>query len=319
MRDVFDYVSVNYLRARGEVFADHPVANYLRHGATDRIGEALRSHNQHLLVTGSAGQSRWAFVPWIAVFDPVVTTSAQRGHYIVLLFSADMTRVYLSLNQGTTAARDEFGSRANSELARRAELIRNRVPEFAERFSADPIHLGVTGTLPSGYEAGHAFGMSYALDELPFDIDPEGDLRTMVQLYFTATARGGTEHFGESSTGEPEQTPDDLVEPRRYAFHRRIERNAQIANKVKQVQGHECRACGFDFEAQFGALGKGYVEAHHLTPLSELPEDTAVSLDPETDFAVLCANCHRMIHRRDARRDLEEFRKYVRLRYPWQA
>ena len=56
----------------------------------------------------------WAEIPWVAVFDPVVTTSAMRGHYVVYLFSADMQRLYLSLNQGITrraAGRSSGGCR----------------------------------------------------------------------------------------------------------------------------------------------------------------------------------------------------------------
>ena len=39
-----------------------------------------------------------------------------------------------------------------------------------------------------------------------------------------------------------------------------------------------------------------YIEAHHLTPLHALSGEGPVLTNPETDFAVLCANCHKMIH-----------------------
>jgi hypothetical protein len=44
------------------------------------------------------------------------------------------------------------------------------------------------------------------------------------------------------------------------------------------------------------------------TPISEL-KGQRVSLDPAHDFAVLCANCHRMIHRFEHPEDIEAFRK----------
>ena len=52
--------------------------------------------------------------------------------------------------------------------------------------------------------------------------------------------------------------------------------------------------CGFDFEATYGVHGAGYVEVHHLRPVSSLQAKTKVN--PQTDMVVLCANCHRMIH-----------------------
>ena len=57
--------------------------------------------------------------------------------------------------------------------------------------------------------------------------------------------------------------------------------------------------CGFDFEARYGELGTGYIEAHHVVPFAELAkEPEPVLLNPMTDFVVVCANCHRMLHRR---------------------
>ncbi len=42
-------------------------------------------------------------VPWVAILDPDQTKTAQEGIYIVYLYSADLSRLYLSLNQGFTA------------------------------------------------------------------------------------------------------------------------------------------------------------------------------------------------------------------------
>ncbi|NJD67095.1 MAG: hypothetical protein C3F12_08145 [Candidatus Methylomirabilota bacterium] len=55
-------------------------------------------------------------------------------------------------------------------------------------------------------------------------------------------------------------------------------------------------ACGFDFSEVYGHRGEGYIEVHHALPVSEL--GGAASVNPETDMVVVCANCHRMIHRR---------------------
>ncbi|WP_370545166.1 HNH endonuclease [Herbiconiux sp. VKM Ac-1786] len=54
-----------------------------------------------------------------------------------------------------------------------------------------------------------------------------------------------------------------------------------------------CEVCGFSFSARYGNRGKGYIEVHHTVPL-HVSGPRRNSLD---DLALLCANCHRMIHR----------------------
>jgi predicted HNH restriction endonuclease len=60
--------------------------------------------------------------------------------------------------------------------------------------------------------------------------------------------------------------------------------------------------CGFDFEMVYGELGTGFAEVHHLRPLSELVQPVSTTL---ADLAVICANCHRMIHRYNECRPLD--------------
>ena len=57
----------------------------------------------------------------------------------------------------------------------------------------------------------------------------------------------------------------------------------------------ECEVCGFDFGLVYGDHGRDYCEVHHRTPLHESGQ-TKTKLQ---DLAILCANCHRMIHRRN--------------------
>lgn len=56
----------------------------------------------------------------------------------------------------------------------------------------------------------------------------------------------------------------------------------------------ECEVCGFDFFRIYGELGRSYIEVHHRTPL-HISGEVESTLP---DLALLCANCHRMIHRR---------------------
>jgi len=73
------------------------------------------------------------------------------------------------------------------------------------------------------------------------------------------------------------------------------ERKREIRSKAINIHGLKCIVCEFDFESTYGELGKGFIEVHHLVPISSFDDEHNV--DPKTDMTVLCANCHRMMHR----------------------
>jgi 5-methylcytosine-specific restriction enzyme A len=69
-------------------------------------------------------------------------------------------------------------------------------------------------------------------------------------------------------------------------------RRRKIESVRRRGEPLACAACGFDFERIYGERGRGYVECHHVIPLHETGE-RRVSV---SDLALLCSNCHRMIH-----------------------
>lgn len=80
--------------------------------------------------------------------------------------------------------------------------------------------------------------------------------------------------------------------------HRRRERNRAIVErrKSKALRDHGklvCEACGFDFADAYGERGRGFIECHHTKPVHTLSPRSRTRLE---DLALLCANCHRMIH-----------------------
>ena len=106
----------------------------------------------------------------------------------------------------------------------------------------------------------------------------------------------------------PEEESRTQDEIRRYRSHLTIERNpGGLAKDAKKYHGYVCRACGFDFETAYGPLGHQYIEAHHLVPLSKLPLNSLTQHSPKDDFAVVCGNCLRMIHRKNAPGTFGEF------------
>lgn len=61
-----------------------------------------------------------------------------------------------------------------------------------------------------------------------------------------------------------------------------------------------CAACGFDFYEKYGEVGRGYIEIHHQKPVFQYEQSdfSRLVLDALKDLIPLCANCHRIVHRK---------------------
>lgn len=84
-----------------------------------------------------------------------------------------------------------------------------------------------------------------------------------------------------------------------YKLHKYRERDSSIIKKKKELEFQRhgrllCEACTFDFHQNYGELGFKYIECHHRVPLSEISSTTKTGLN---DLALVCSNCHRMLHR----------------------
>ncbi|RXT54868.1 hypothetical protein B6S44_14805 [Bosea sp. Tri-44] len=96
-------------------------------------------------------------------------------------------------------------------------------------------------------------------------------------------------------------------------LHLSRERNrALVQRKRDQARGRHgllvCEACEFDFSTVYGELGFGFIEVHHRKPVASLQPGDRTKLE---DLALVCANCHRMLHRRSALLSVEDLRMIV--------
>lgn len=55
-----------------------------------------------------------------------------------------------------------------------------------------------------------------------------------------------------------------------------------------------CECCDFDFHKFYGTIGFDFIECHHILPIASGGERKT---RPE-DLALVCSNCHRMLHRK---------------------
>jgi hypothetical protein len=114
---------------------------------------------------------------------------------------------------------------------------------------------------------------------------------------------------GQAIVGRKRKRLDALIEVKgeapskegRILLHRSRERSARLRRaKCKSVLAAcgslRCEACGFDFMDFYGDRGSGFAECHHRDPLANLTHGGERCSTIE-DLAILCANCHRMIHK----------------------
>lgn len=147
-------------------------------------------------------------------------------------------------------------------------------------------------------------------------------IRTVQGIYLAQATPGfygivrralGLEEVAREGGALPEGH-EDYVESRRLARERYyFARNPALVRAAKDRYGYVCQVCDFDFEARYGDLGKRYIECHHKTPLSERPEEEQIdgAATGVDDVAVVCANCHRMLHRRRPALTVDDLKAFL--------
>jgi 5-methylcytosine-specific restriction protein A len=90
----------------------------------------------------------------------------------------------------------------------------------------------------------------------------------------------------------------------------RSERSPEARALCLQIHGTQCSVCGFSFPEMYGEIGEGYIQVHHLDPISNAMDKRAV--DPKNDLRPVCPNCHAMLHRQKPPYTIEELRTMLR-------
>ena len=93
--------------------------------------------------------------------------------------------------------------------------------------------------------------------------------------------------------------------------HKARERNQALTKKAKDLfkRKHDhlyCQICGFDFNRIYGEIGVDFIEAHHTVPISKGERKTKIE-----DIAMVCANCHKMLHRKRPWLEMEQLKNLI--------
>ncbi|WP_228038577.1 HNH endonuclease [Nodosilinea sp. LEGE 06152] len=87
-------------------------------------------------------------------------------------------------------------------------------------------------------------------------------------------------------------------------FVNAYERDPKARERCIDCHGLSCKICNFNFGEEFGDLDRGFINVHHLKPLSEVSKEYQV--DPIRDLLPVCPNCHAMFHRKEPALSIEE-------------
>lgn len=188
--DLLKYISSNYEEQFEKPCNKENILNKtIKENINTVIPYQYLGHN--ITIDHSTGQGRWAYYPWITFFDKTITSTAQKGYYVVFLFTNDYKEVYLSLNQGWTYFQNEYKNKIGRENIKIVsdfwkEEIRDIEEEY--NFSKEDISLDRNENriteLGKGYSLGNIISKHYVLDELTTEDNDNviSDLIEMINL-----------------------------------------------------------------------------------------------------------------------------------------
>jgi hypothetical protein len=180
----------------------------------------------------------------------------------------------------------------------------NWVPLRPLQAIADRVYAGEEVTVPTRGRSAFHMAVLATRPELDYALDP--------RRVWLKDAVGTFD--AEYADLFPEEDPAALSEGRmRYRRHRVRERSPilrrlKIGAALATTGALKCETCGFDFADRYGDLGAGFIECHHRDARAGGGErETSTE-----ELALLCANCHRMIHRTRPIVSVDELRAFLR-------
>jgi 5-methylcytosine-specific restriction protein A len=199
-----------------------------------------------------------------------------------------------------------------SELLRRLPLhaVQDRAPNFRSVSSVVRKTADIATNRPGHHGKATRGGgpTRRIIDEL---LTQPGYIHQLAESIRETEARGEFATLTHPVPGEDDEGGDEgrLMTRKHVSYERnRKLRQQKLAAMRRASKPIACEACGFDFAQTYGERGDGYIECHHVLPLHVSgPRKTRLS-----DLALLCANCHRMVHCRAPWLTLPELQDVIR-------
>jgi len=134
-------------------------------------------------------------------------------------------------------------------------------------------------------------------------------VRRLALLGFSVVAK----EIDDSTSALPEELVGEFEEGAGLSVTiNRYERSAAARAACLAARGTACLVCGFEYSDVYGEEFTGFIHVHHVRPLAG--RQSPGKVDPKTDLAPVCPNCHAAIHYGGANRSLDEMRALLRSR-----
>lgn len=213
--------------------------------------------------------------------------------YRIFYEKLNQERTVLSFERSLKNARDSFDSHLPNST-RVGWLAGEKIPS------------------PLGKEAQKIF------NEL--NIKSEQEVWEVIQIYSDLNAKNYTQVFNDIISIQENEVPYNSKKSyvtgkteggKKVITSTQYERSPKLRTEGIEIHGLNCMVCNFNFGEFYGDWGEGFIEVHHVQALHK-NQGKKVETNPETDLAVLCANCHRMIHRkRDIALSIQELKAKI--------
>lgn len=118
-------------------------------------------------------------------------------------------------------------------------------------------------------------------------------------------------HLAEKYTKAADSPPENEVDisalegGSKLRLHMKKERQSSLVKRAKEhwlrTEGElRCGICNFSFSEQYRGLGEGFIEVHHRSLVPSTKQKVSIK-----DLIPVCANCHRMLHRKNGLVDVQ--------------
>ncbi|MET3911938.1 hypothetical protein ABID59_006305 [Bradyrhizobium sp. S3.3.6] len=132
----------------------------------------------------------------------------------------------------------------------------------------------------------------------------EGDDDEFQQGYAVAEFRSDSSAQSISSDEGDAQLKTHLARERSAAL-----RQEKLLSELGLTGSIRCEVCSGDLVKQYGKHGLAGYEIHHRKPIANGSRETYLK-----DLAILCANCHRILHRTKPLSSVKNFAKALRFK-----
>lgn len=179
MKNLFQDVLDNYIDNNKIVDSNSNVYKTL----INEIPMALKSflNRNDFIIKGSMGQGNKSLYPWVAILNKNITTSTQKGLYIVYLFKKDMSGFYITLAQGITNFENLYKNKKYEYAVKVSNYFKSQIDNTT--FTNSEITLGDgKHDLGYGYERTTIVSKYYKSNNITDEV-LFADLVELVQIY----------------------------------------------------------------------------------------------------------------------------------------